>query len=77
MGSRSDSRQRIVNNFVATYGTEALKLLIRDLSTNVSGATTARRMGVSRERVRQWKESFGDSVTYYQMHPEVRAALSE
>jgi hypothetical protein len=30
---------------------------------------------VSRERVRQWKNTFGTVVTLYQVHPEVLSVL--
>ena len=33
--------------------------------------------GVSRERVRQWKNTFGDMVTIYQLHPEIEKILND
>ena len=31
----------------------------------------------SRERVRQWKNTFGTVITMYQVHPEVERLLAE
>jgi hypothetical protein len=36
-----------------------------------SGADIGKQFGVSRERVRQWKEIFGSTVSIYQPHAEV------
>lgn len=64
-------KTRVAQNFVATYGKPAFLELLRDLQGSVSGQEIADRLGVSRERVRQWKTVFGTSISVYQVHPEV------
>ena len=72
---RSTSRERIARNFVERYGAEALQQLLGALADGESGEAIAARYNVSRERVRQWKNAFGQVVTHYQVHPEVAALL--
>jgi DNA-directed RNA polymerase sigma subunit (sigma70/sigma32) len=72
---RSTSRERIARNFVERYGVQALQELLAALADGESGEAIAARYGVSRERVRQWKNAFGQVVTHYQVHPEVAALL--
>jgi biotin operon repressor len=60
------SRARVAKNFIKSYGKGRFHLFLSDLEKGVSGAAIARDLGVSRERVRQWKNSFGieESVFY-------------
>lgn len=67
------SRERITRNFIARYGQARLRELLSALSNLESGEQIARSFDVSRERVRQWKNTFGTLVTLYQIHPEVLA----
>lgn len=70
-------RTRIARNFVARYGREQLTQLLAALGNGESGQQIAKTFGVSRERVRQWKNTFGTVVTVYQVHPEIQALLDE
>lgn len=71
------SRARIARNFVDRYGVDGLERLLDALADGLSGQLIADEFRVSRERVRQWKNAFGHSVTLYQVHPEVRRVLRE
>jgi hypothetical protein len=73
----SGSRERIARNFVDRYGPEAFHRLMGALSDGESGEVLAQEFGVSRERVRQWKQTFGTVVTLYQVHPDVQRVLDE
>lgn len=73
--SAQSRRLRVVHNFVQRYGRGRLAELLDAIATGQSGQAIAESFSVSRERVRQWKNTFGTVVTLYQVHPEVRAAL--
>ena len=73
--SSSRSRERVARNFVERYGQAALGELLEALRSGESGQHIADRFGVSRERVRQWKNTFGTVVSLYQVHPDVQAVL--
>ena len=70
------SRARIARNFIDRYGEEGLRELLSALSEGLSGQVLASRFDVSRERVRQWKNSFGREVRLYQVHPDVQRLLA-
>jgi hypothetical protein len=42
------------------------------LEEQKSGQEIGKAIGVSRERVRQWKDAFGRTICTYSVHPEVR-----
>lgn len=69
------TRRRMAHNFVERYGPEALRWLLDALAEGLPGPEIAARLDVSRERVRQWKNAFGSSVTLYQVHREVEDVL--
>jgi hypothetical protein len=71
----SSSRERVAGNFVERFGVDGLEWLLDALGRGESGQTIADHFDVSRERVRQWKNTFGQVVTLYQVHPEVQAFL--
>ena len=71
------SRERVARNFVRRYGAERFRRLINALSAGESGQSIADEFEVSRERVRQWKNTFGTVLTLYQVHPEVQGVLDE
>lgn len=71
------SRERIARNFIERYGAEGLQELLDALQQGTSGQAIADTFEVSRERVRQWKNTFGQVVTLYQVHPEVASLLDE
>lgn len=68
---------RAMRNFIAKYGRNQFRKLIDGLSSGVSGQQLATELGVSRERVRQWKGLFGTSVVVYIPKPEARRFLDE
>ena len=67
--------RRIARNFVRTYGRAQFVRMIDMLERQESGQAVADMLGVSRERVRQWRDTFGDTITLYRVRPEVRAVL--
>ena len=73
--TRTRSRERVARNFVRRYGRARLEALLVALASGESGQAIAAEFDVSRERVRQWKNTFGQVVTLYQVHPEVTRLL--
>lgn len=71
------SRERVARNFVRRYGADRFVRLLEALSDGESGQAIADEFEVSRERVRQWKNTFGSVLTLYQVHPEVKQVLEE
>jgi hypothetical protein len=71
------SAERVARNFISRYGVARLQRLLDALAAGESGQVIADEFEVSRERVRQWKNTFGDTVTIYQVRPEVRAVLQD
>lgn len=65
----------MAGNFVNRFGVEGLRWLLDAIARGESGQTIADQFDVSRERVRQWKNAFGQVVTLYQVYPEVEALL--
>lgn len=59
------------DNFIARYGRKAYKDLIEDFLMGVPGPVSAKRLGVSRERIRQWRDLFGTTITTYTPHDSV------
>lgn len=72
MGKRT---QTTINNFINKYGKQRFKWFLNAIANGVSGQVIADEFGVSRERVRQWKDTFGDTVTVYELKPEVKNTL--
>ena len=77
MASVSKSRERVARNFIRSYGRSRFQRLLSALAAGESGQAIADEFNVSRERVRQWKNTFGDMVTIYQLHPEIERILNE
>ena len=73
----SRSRERVARNFVKTYGRTKFRRLLEALAIGESGQVNADEFGVSRERVRQWKKTFGEVSTHYRVYPEVDRLLQE
>lgn len=71
------SRETVARNFVARYGPGGLHRLLDALAQGESGQTLAAEFDVSRERVRQWKNTFGQALTLYQVHPDVLRVLQD
>lgn len=64
---------RIARNFIRNRGRTHFSMLLDMLERQESGQTIAALLGVTRERVRQWKNTFGQTVTMYRLHPEIAA----
>lgn len=75
--SKAQKRQKVARNFIKSYGRSKFRELLSSLADGKSGQAIADEFGVSRERVRQWKNTFGDMVTIYQLHPEIEKILNE
>jgi len=75
--SSAKTRQRVARNFIRTYGRTRFRRLLEALAAGESGQAIADEFGVSRERVRQWKNTFGEVITYYRVFPEVDRILKE
>ena len=75
--SSTKSRERVARNFIRSYGRSRFRRLLEAFAANESGQIIADEFGVSRERVRQWKNTFGTVITLYQVHPEVERILRE
>ena len=75
--SNIKSRERVARNFVRRYGSHRFSRLLQALADGESGQSIANEFQVSRERVRQWKNTFGQVLTLYQVHPEVQQVLDE
>lgn len=73
----SKSRERVARNFIERYGSDRFERLLEAFAGGESGQAVADEFRVSRERVRQWKNTFGQVVTIYQVHSEVRDVLDE
>ena len=71
------SRERVARNFVKSYGRTRFRRLLEALARSESGQILADEFSVSRERIRQWKNTFGTVITVYQVHPEVERLLRE
>ena len=71
------SRERVARNFIKRYGMVSFNLLIGMLAQNTSGQVIGDKFGVSRERVRQWRNTFGQTITIYRVYPEIKAQLGK
>ena len=64
-------RQRVARNFIKNYGKVKYKRLLQSFQNNESGQQIADELKVSRERVRQWKNTFGEVITIYKVHTDL------
>jgi len=60
--NKQQSRIRVAKEFKKNHSKEKLQYLLQGLQAGLSGQTLADSLGVSRERIRQWKNIFGDEV---------------
>ena len=68
-------REKVARNFVKRYGLGVFRRLVTGLEEQRSGQELARELGVSRQRINQWKSAFGSSVTLYLPTREVKRLL--
>jgi hypothetical protein len=71
------SREKVARNFIKTYGRTRFRRLLNALANGESGQAIADEFAVSRERVRQWKNTFGEVITHYRLFPEIDRILRE
>ena len=71
MDAKQKRRKRIARNFIRSYGKTRFKNLLESLGNGESGQVIANDFQVSRERVRQWKNIFGQLVSYYRVYPDI------
>ena len=64
---------RVARNFIRNYGKKAFRMLLTAFENQESGQVIADQLGVSRERVRQWRNTFGQTVSVYRVHADVEA----
>lgn len=62
----------VARNFISQYGKAKFKRFLKLLRQGSSGETIAEEYGVSRERVRQWKNAFGQVVQTYDINPAIQ-----
>lgn len=65
------TREKMARNFIRSRGVDEFNVLLGMLRTEASGEAIAKRYGVSRERVRQWRDAFGMTISQYYIHPDV------
>lgn len=68
-------RERVVRNIVERHGRAGLRRLVEGFRANESGQVLGDDLGVTRERVRQWKEILGREVRTYLVDPVAEKAL--
>lgn len=73
MTTKTPVHVRVARNFIRNRGRAKFALLIDMLERQASGQEIATLLGVSRERVRQWRDTFGETITMYRLHPDVVA----
>jgi hypothetical protein len=73
---------RVRRNFLRTYGRYAMAWLVGQFEADANMAQIAREFAaynqgepVSRERVRQWRATFGRRITIYQTHESIAKML--
>jgi len=67
----SYNRHRVARNFIKNYGKVKYRRLIQGFVNNESGQVLADEFNVSRERIRQWKNTFGEVITIYRLHSDL------
>lgn len=66
-------KERVARNFIQNRGRVAFRKMMEMFESQESGQEIAKVLGVTRERVRQWRNTFGQTYTIYQPFPEVLA----
>ena len=70
-------RTKMLNNFVDNYGAETLRWMMNELGDNTPMSKIARELGVTRQRVMQWRDAFGRRITHYLIFPEIKEIAEE
>lgn len=67
----NDGAAVVARNFIKQHGKARFRKFIRMLQAGDSGERIAEEFSVSRERVRQWKNTFGVVVQTYDLKPGI------
>ena len=59
------SNIKVAKNFIKSYGKDQFRMILSDFQNNRSGQLIGDELGVTRERVRQWKNAFGVKESFY------------
>jgi hypothetical protein len=74
-GKMDKTKARTLKNFLKKHGRRKLLWMLKALQDGKSGQEIANELGVTRERVRQWKMMFGEPVTTYKVDADVIDAI--
>ncbi len=74
---KSPSPKKTALNLIASRGSDKLVELVSLLKQNKTCAEIAKSFGVSRQRVHQWKQSFGLGNTKYVPKPEIEELVNQ
>ena len=69
------SVERVVTNFIDKYGVEKLKMMLGGFHAGRSYQSVADELGVTKERVRQWRNLMGRTIQVYVPEPELSRIL--
>ena len=73
----SRRRRKMLNNFVDNYGVETLKWMIGEFQEGTTLQQIAQELGVTRQRVMQWRDAFGRRITHFKVHPRIEEIAKE
>ena len=62
---------RVVTNFIDKYGVEKLEMMLGGFQAGRSYQSIADELGVTKERVLQWRNLMGRTITVYLPEPEL------
>ena len=71
-----NKREVVLRNILRNHGKGGLERLIQGLTAGESGQAIGDALGVTRERIRQWKGILGSEIRTYLVADEVLATLS-
>ena len=66
-----------IDNFIKKYGRAQFKLLIKMFLQGDNNQQIGDYFGVTRERVRHWKNNFGITQVVYRLKPDVQNIIDE
>lgn len=64
--------ERVSRNFIRKRGRQSYRRLIHLLTSQASGSAMAIEFGVTRQRIHQWKNALGSTITFYRVYPEIQ-----
>lgn len=72
---KSVERTTVARNFIKSYGRKRFEWFLSAIKQGTSGQIIAEEFNVSRERVRQWKNTFGVVITTYRIYDDISEIL--